>query len=125
MSAFEDSYREPHLTLAQRLSDHRSIHGGQACCQRYFAQSAVCILPCLIRLNPPALSQSLHGEISQFGLRSVCFEFGYFRTPFLQNTGTMQYPSRIADYKEMTDAANTRFAGTWLEQSVYGSYPDG
>ena len=57
------------------------------------------------------LAETFHHEITPLGLRTVCFEFGYFRTSFLQNTGTMQYPSRIADYKEMTDAANTRFAG--------------
>lgn len=48
------------------------------------------------------LSQTLHAETSPLGLRSICFEPGYFRTAFLQEGHVQPYKPRIADYEEMS-----------------------
>ncbi|TFK18208.1 short chain dehydrogenase [Coprinopsis marcescibilis] len=50
-----------------------------------------------------AISHGLHEEIAPFGLRSVCVDFGYFRTPVLENNRRALRTSRIPDYKEMTE----------------------
>jgi len=47
------------------------------------------------------ISESLHEEIAPLGLRSICFEPGYFRTNFLQEGHRGSYESRIADYKPL------------------------
>ncbi|TRM59859.1 hypothetical protein BD626DRAFT_461923 [Schizophyllum amplum] len=52
------------------------------------------------------INESLHAEISPLGLRSVCFDFGYFRTSFLTPDHRSLYESRIEDYREMTERAN-------------------
>ncbi|GLB33166.1 putative short-chain dehydrogenases reductases (SDR) family protein [Lyophyllum shimeji] len=52
------------------------------------------------------ISASLHEEISPLGLRSICFDFGYFRTAFLTADHRAPQISRIPDYKPMTDKAN-------------------
>ncbi|KAG6815785.1 hypothetical protein H0H87_011378 [Tephrocybe sp. NHM501043] len=52
------------------------------------------------------ISLSLHDEISSLGLRSICAEFGYFRTAFLTSDHRAPKVSRIADYKPVTDASN-------------------
>lgn len=52
------------------------------------------------------INESLHAEISPLGLRSVCFDFGYFRTSFLTPEHRTPYDPRIEDYREMTTGAN-------------------
>ncbi|KAF8075755.1 hypothetical protein FPV67DRAFT_1469077 [Lyophyllum atratum] len=52
------------------------------------------------------ISSSLHDEISPLGLRSICVDFGYFRTAFLNADHRAPQVSRIQDYKPMTDKAN-------------------
>ncbi|KAK7692558.1 hypothetical protein QCA50_004188 [Cerrena zonata] len=63
-----------------------------------------------------ALSVSLHDEISPLGLRSICFEPGYFRTSFLTADNRGSDKSRIPDYKDTTDAAFERFNAYSLKQ---------
>ncbi|KAG6909214.1 hypothetical protein DXG01_001521 [Tephrocybe rancida] len=52
------------------------------------------------------ISTTLDEEISPLGLRSICAEFGYFRTAFLMADHRAPQVSRIADYKPITDAGN-------------------
>ncbi|KAG5735327.1 hypothetical protein E4T56_gene11047 [Termitomyces sp. T112] len=54
----------------------------------------------------PGLSTTLHAEISPLGLRSVCTEFGYFRTPILATAHHVPQGARIPDYQSVTDADN-------------------
>ena len=71
--------------------------------------------------GPPSvvLAETLHAEISHLGLRSIAFEPGYFRASFLTADNLGGYPSRIADYKELTDEANARFAGAYMDSIAY------
>lgn len=57
------------------------------------------------------MSETLHAEISPFGLRSTCIDFGYFRTEFLTNDHRAPYVPRIADYKEMSEQSNASLVG--------------
>ncbi|KAI0789104.1 hypothetical protein C8Q75DRAFT_793392 [Abortiporus biennis] len=50
------------------------------------------------------LSESLHQEISPLGLRSICFEPGYFRTEFLADGNRGDIKSRIPDYQQLADS---------------------
>lgn len=50
------------------------------------------------------ISETLHDEISPLGLRSVCVDFGYFRTSFLESDQRAPKVSRIPDYKETSEA---------------------
>lgn len=63
-----------------------------------------------------ALSVSLHDEISPLGLRSICFEPGYFRTNFLTADNRGPDKSRISDYQEITNAVFARFNAYNLNQ---------
>ncbi|KAF8956242.1 short chain dehydrogenase [Flammula alnicola] len=49
------------------------------------------------------ISETLNEEISPLGLRSICFDFGYFRTSFLQPDQRAPKVARIPDYKELSD----------------------
>ncbi|KAK1218302.1 hypothetical protein PQX77_019014 [Marasmius sp. AFHP31] len=49
------------------------------------------------------ISQSLHTEIAPLGLRSLCIDFGYFRTSFLSSDHRQPYVARIPDYQELTE----------------------
>ncbi|TFY74705.1 hypothetical protein EWM64_g9307, partial [Hericium alpestre] len=51
-----------------------------------------------------SLSMVLDAELVSIGLRSMVFEFGFFRTEFLNAEKRMAYVSRIADYKEVCGA---------------------
>jgi len=51
------------------------------------------------------LSETLHDEIAPLGLRSICFDFGYFRTDFLAPNHRAPAKARISDYKEITEKA--------------------
>ncbi|KAF8531147.1 short-chain oxidoreductase [Gautieria morchelliformis] len=63
-------------------------------------------LYCATKYAVRGLSETLHAEISPLGLRSICFEPGYFRTSFLEQDHRNAYDPRIADYAEMTSKAN-------------------
>ena len=54
---------------------------------------------------------SLYAELSPLGLRSVCFEPGYFRTNFLLADNRGPDKNRISDYQEITNAVFARFNG--------------
>ncbi|KAF9560040.1 short chain dehydrogenase [Agrocybe pediades] len=47
------------------------------------------------------ISETLHEEISPLGLRSICIDFGYFRTSFLQTEQRAPKVERISDYREV------------------------
>ncbi|KAF8874875.1 hypothetical protein CPB84DRAFT_1829302 [Gymnopilus junonius] len=49
------------------------------------------------------ISETLHTEISPLGLRSIHFDFGYFRTSLLQPSQRAPKVARISDYKEISD----------------------
>ncbi|KAF9005044.1 hypothetical protein BDQ17DRAFT_1240690 [Cyathus striatus] len=50
------------------------------------------------------LSETLHEEIAPFGLRSICFDSGCFRTPVLDKR--IKWHSRLPEYREHGDRAN-------------------
>jgi len=56
-----------------------------------------------------ALAETLDMEIQPFGLRSICFEPGYFRTSFLTPDNAGHGKAAIPDYQEMVESTNTRF----------------
>ncbi|KAG5727376.1 hypothetical protein E4T56_gene12079 [Termitomyces sp. T112] len=69
------------------------------------------------------LSTTLHAEISPLGLRSICAEFGYFRTPILATAHRVPQGVRIPDYGPVTDADNAfmkRYDGSQLGDPVKG-----
>lgn len=53
-----------------------------------------------------SISETLHDEISPLGLRSISFEFGYFRTSFLEAGHRAEYKPRIRDYNPTTEGYN-------------------
>ncbi|KAF8644319.1 hypothetical protein AX16_008527 [Volvariella volvacea WC 439] len=60
------------------------------------------------------VNQTLHDEISPFGLRSLCVDFGFMRTSFLTPGHRAPLVTRIEDYREMaekTDAALQAYNG--------------
>jgi len=57
------------------------------------------------------ISETLHDEISPLGLRSVCVDFGYFRTSFLEAEQRAPKVSRIPDYKETSDKVEAALQG--------------
>lgn len=59
----------------------------------------------------PGLSETLDEEISPLGLRSICFEFGYFRTQFLSPDHRGQDKEGIADYAETAHKSIETLAG--------------
>ena len=59
------------------------------------------------------INESLHAEIAPLGLRSVCFDFGYFRTKFLTADHRTPYEPRIEDYREATEKVNQALLGKW------------
>ncbi|KAF8518540.1 hypothetical protein BU17DRAFT_48584 [Hysterangium stoloniferum] len=63
-------------------------------------------LYCATKIAVRSLSETLHMEISPLGLRSICFEPGYFRTAFLTGDHRSPYEPRIEDYAEMGQRAN-------------------
>lgn len=52
------------------------------------------------------LSLSLNEEIAPLGLRSICFEPGYFRTEFLSADNRGADKLRTEDYREIVDSTN-------------------
>lgn len=57
------------------------------------------------------LSETLHQEISPLGLRSICFDPGYFRTEFLASDNRAPFDPRIADYRPMAEAVEAALSG--------------
>ncbi|KAK0460594.1 uncharacterized protein EV420DRAFT_1641144 [Desarmillaria tabescens] len=53
------------------------------------------------------ISETLHVEVAPLGLRSICIDFGYFRTAFLEPNHRKPYISKIDDYKEITEKVNS------------------
>ncbi|KAK0484438.1 hypothetical protein IW261DRAFT_1456503 [Armillaria novae-zelandiae] len=49
------------------------------------------------------ISETLHAEVSPLGLRSICLDFGYFRTAFLSPDHRKPYVAKIGDYREITE----------------------
>ncbi|TFK39239.1 hypothetical protein BDQ12DRAFT_604317, partial [Crucibulum laeve] len=49
------------------------------------------------------ISESLDAEISPLGLRSICIDFGYFRTSFLSADQRSPPVARIPDYRPTLD----------------------
>ncbi|SJL13117.1 related to ketoreductases [Armillaria ostoyae] len=49
------------------------------------------------------ISETLHAEVSPLGLRSICLDFGYFRTAFLSPDHRKPYVTKIDDYREITE----------------------
>ncbi len=64
------------------------------------------------------LSLTLHDEIAPLGLRSVCIDLGYFRTPFLSSNNRAPWVPRIEDYREMSEKADAALQGMLLTGSV-------
>ncbi|KAF8652848.1 hypothetical protein AX16_004123 [Volvariella volvacea WC 439] len=52
------------------------------------------------------VNQTLHDEISPFGLRSLCVDFGYFRTSFLTSDHRAPWTPRIEDYRPMSERSD-------------------
>lgn len=61
-----------------------------------------------------ALSYSLHDEIEPLGLRSICIDFGYFRTSFLTEDHRAPPVARIPDYHG---------TGSNVESALQGTFP--
>lgn len=55
------------------------------------------------------MSDTLDEEISPFGLRSICFDSGCFRTPVLDKRP--RWKSAIEEYREAGEAANAALLG--------------
>ncbi|KAK0472707.1 hypothetical protein IW261DRAFT_1404863 [Armillaria novae-zelandiae] len=51
------------------------------------------------------ISESLHQEIAPMGLRSICFDFGFFRTNFLSPGHRILGKAGIAGYQEIAHGA--------------------
>lgn len=79
-------------------------------------------------ITSPGLSESLHSEIAPLGLRSICFDFGYFRTDFLASDHRGAHAPRIADYKAVGEAmdeglkSTSVFFMTWDPKFSYTLY---
>ena len=61
--------------------------------------------------DAPGLSEALHNEIEPLGLRSICFDLGYFRTSFLTADHRGAEKERIADYKAINEKGVGGLAG--------------
>ncbi|KAF9045077.1 hypothetical protein BJ165DRAFT_1389033 [Panaeolus papilionaceus] len=57
-----------------------------------------------------AMVIGLHDEISQFGLRATCIDFGYFRTPVFDPGHRVPEIYRVPDYKELVEKLESLFA---------------
>lgn len=56
------------------------------------------------------VSLSLQMELEPLGLRSICVDFGYFRTNLLEQTNRAKQTGRIQDYAETIDQADSALA---------------
>ena len=71
-----------------------------------------------------AISATLHEEISPLGLKSVCFDFGYFRTALLTEDNRAPRTGRIADYNQLTERWETLLIGKDTYHRVVLSHRD-
>ncbi len=68
------------------------------------------------------LSDTLDEEIAPFGLRSICFDSGCFRTPVL---GKVRYkPGAIEDYKEAGEVINATLLGASIGKPYENTVAD-
>ena len=58
------------------------------------------------------MSDTLNEEIAQFGLRSICFDFGCFRTPIIAKLP--KWKASIDAYQEIGEAANAALMGKFF-----------
>lgn len=58
------------------------------------------------------MSDTLNEELAPFGLRSICFDSGCFRTPVLDKRP--RWKSSIDAYKEAGEVANAALMGRFL-----------
>ncbi|KAK0205592.1 hypothetical protein DFS33DRAFT_780846 [Desarmillaria ectypa] len=63
------------------------------------------------------ISETLNVEVSPLGLRSICIDFGYFRTSFLTPDHRKPFVPRIDDYREITEKVENAL------QAVNGKQP--
>ncbi|TFK20040.1 short chain dehydrogenase [Coprinopsis marcescibilis] len=64
-------------------------------------------LYCATKWTVRAISYALHEEIAPLGLRSICVDFGYFRTNFLGEGQRAPPVSRIPDYQALAEASES------------------
>jgi cbb3-type cytochrome oxidase cytochrome c subunit len=64
------------------------------------------------------ISSTLHDEISPLGLRSICVEFGYFRTSFLAPDQRKPKVTRISDYQAASEHLEVILQGTLCHDMV-------
>ncbi|KAH9477890.1 Oxidoreductase BOA17 [Psilocybe cubensis] len=69
------------------------------------------------------ISDTLHEEIAPFGLRSICFDFGAFRTPIIEKLP--KWVPILDAYKDAGESANATllaYKGTQKGDTVRGAY---
>ena len=64
------------------------------------------------------LAESLQMEIEPLGLRSICFEPGYFRTNFLSDENRGAVKDRISDYHDVHENRIRAFGSTQFPSPV-------
>ncbi len=57
------------------------------------------------------ISETLQIEVAPIGLRSICIDFGYFRTSFLTPEHRKPYEPKIEDYRPVTEAVEAALQG--------------
>lgn len=66
-----------------------------------------------------ALAVGLDKEISPFGLRSVCFDFGYFDTKILGPENLKNAGSHISEYDKVTEAGDEFLQGMPIAPTIW------
>ncbi|KAJ3507108.1 hypothetical protein NLJ89_g6490 [Agrocybe chaxingu] len=56
-----------------------------------------------VLVNNAGYPETFHDKISPLGLRSICVDFGYFRTSLLESDRRVTKPSAIANYQEAVE----------------------
>ncbi|PPQ74487.1 hypothetical protein CVT24_000120 [Panaeolus cyanescens] len=64
------------------------------------------------------LAMAMHEEISPFGLRATCVDFGFFRTPILDPAQRAPEVYRIPEYKNVVDKIENKFKGKESAESL-------
>ena len=59
------------------------------------------------------ISETLSDELEPFGIKSICVDLGYFRTPFLKDTQREPPVARIGDYQKFTEEREAIFRGEY------------
>ncbi len=60
----------------------------------------------------------MNAELEQLGLRSLIFEYGYFRTSLLGEGNISPYKPRIEDYSDMSQKSNAALQCTLYHPSL-------